>query len=668
MPASNVSSRIGDLRRQIAHHDKLYYEEAQPEITDREYDALLRELQDLENAHPELRTPDSPTTRVAGRPLEGFTQVRHRVPMQSLDNTYSLEEADDFLDRLARLLPGIKLRWTIEPKVDGVALSLTYRDGILDLAATRGDGTTGDDVTQNVRTIRSIPLKLSGEVPALLEIRGEVYLPKKQFAALNAEREKDGEAFFANPRNAAAGSLKLLDSSIVARRGLRAVFYGLGAIEGGETPPSQAGLLPWLQKAGLPVVPKFWEADDATGVRRAIAALEKIRHDFAFETDGAVIKLDDFRRREQAGTTAKAPRWAMAYKYEAERARTRLKDITVQVGRTGTLTPVAELEPVPIAGSRVARATLHNEEEIARKDIRIGDWVFVEKAGEVIPAVVGVDTAARTGEEKIFSMPEACPSCGSKVFRDPELTAVRCLNPDCPAQVRRRIEHFAARGAMDIEGLGEAMVDQLVTAGLVRALPDIYALKAENVSALERMGEKSTANLLAAIEGRKGQSLWRLLFGLGIMHVGVSVARKLADKFHTLDRLAAASVEELESTEDVGAVVAKEVHAFFRLEHNRQLIESLRQHGLNFGERDERAAPASQELAGETWVLTGTLSRPRDEIAELIRRHGGTVSGSVSKKTSYVLAGEEAGSKLEKAQSLGIPVVDEATLHGRLAP
>ena len=668
MAASNVSSRARELRRQIAQHDRLYYEEAAPKITDREYDALLRELCDLEDAHPDLATPDSPTHRVAGKPLEGFSQVRHRAPMQSLDNTYSLEEADEFMARVERLLPGIKLRWTIEPKVDGVALSLTYRDGLLELAATRGDGSTGDDVTQNIRTIRSIPLRLEGDVPDLIEIRGEVYLPKKKFAALNEEREKEGEALFANPRNAAAGSLKLLDSSIVAKRGLSAVFYGLGAVEGGKATLAQSELLHWLRKIGLPVVPKFWEADDEAGVRQAIAALEKIRHDFDFETDGAVIKLDEFKRREQTGSTSKAPRWAMAFKYEAERARTKLNSITVQVGRMGTLTPVAELEPVPIAGSRVARATLHNEEEIARKDIRIGDWVFVEKAGEVIPAVVGVDTATRTGREKKFQMPAACPSCGSKVFRDPELTAVRCLNPDCPAQIRRRIEHFAARGAMDIEGLGEAMVDQLVTAGLVRALPDIYALQAENVSALERMGEKSTANLLAAIEQSKGQPLWRLLFGLGIMHVGVSVARKLAGKFHTLDRLAAASVEELEGTEDVGSVVAKELHDFFRLEHNRQLIESLRQHGLNFGERDERAAPASQELAGEIWVLTGTLSRPRDEIAELIRRHGGTVSGSVSKKTSYVLAGEEAGSKLEKAQSLGVPVVDEATLHGRLAP
>ena len=667
MAASNASSRARELRREIARHDRLYYEEAAPQISDREYDALLRELRDLENAHPELLTADSPTQRVAGKPLEGFKQVRHRVAMQSLDNTYSLEEADEFMARVERLLPGIKLRWTIEPKVDGVAISLTYRDGLLELAATRGDGTTGDDVTQNVRTIRSIPLRLEGDAPDLIEIRGEVYLPKKKFAALNEEREKDGEALFANPRNAAAGSLKLLDSSIVAKRGLGAVFYGVGAVEGGKAPQTQTDLLRWLKKTGLPVVPKFWEAEDEAEVRKAIAALEKIRHDFAFETDGAVIKLDDFKRRDQAGSTSKAPRWAMAYKYEAERARTRLNSVTVQVGRMGTLTPVAELDPVQIAGSRVARATLHNEEEIARKDIRIGDWVFVEKAGEVIPAVVGVDLKARTGKEKKFKMPENCPSCGSKVFRDPELTAVRCINPDCPAQIRRRLEHFGARGAMDIEGLGEAMVDQLVAEGLVEALPDIYALKGNEVAALERMGEKSTANLLAAIEGSKEQPLWRLLFALGIMHVGASVARKLADKFHTLDKIAEASVEELESTEDVGQVVAEEIHSFFRLPHNKKLIESLRKHALNFGEHDKRSAPASQELSGETWVITGTLDRPRDEIAELIRRHGGTVSGSVSKKTSYVLAGEEAGGKLDKAKSLGVPVVDEKQFRARLA-
>lgn len=666
MPESNVSSRVHELRREIARHDRLYYEEAAPEISDRAYDVLLRELRYLEDAHPSLRTPDSPTQRVAGKPLEGFRQVRHRVPMQSLDNTYSLEEADAFMGRVEKFLPNIALHWTIEPKVDGVAISLTYSNGMLESAATRGDGTTGDDVTQNIRTIRSIPLKLEGDVPSHLEIRGEVYLPKKKFAALNAEREKEGDPLFANPRNAAAGSLKLLDPSIVAQRGLNAVFYGLGAADGDHVPATQTELLRWLKKAGLPVVPRFWQADSTDGVRSAIADLEKVRNDFAFETDGAVIKLDDFRRREQVGSTSKAPRWAMAYKYEAERARTRLNDITVQVGRTGTLTPVAELEPAQIAGSRVSRATLHNEEEIARKDIRIGDWVFVEKAGEVIPAVVGVDTNARAGHEKKFKMPDKCPSCGSKVFRDPELTAVRCINPDCPAQIRRRLEHFAARGAMDIEGLGEAMVDQLVTAGLVNALPDIYTLNAEEVAGLERMGEKSTSNLLMAIEGSKKQPLWRLIFGLGIMHVGSSLARKLADKFHTLDKIASASLVELENTEDVGAVVAQAIHDFFRLAHNRKLIESLHRLELNFGEHDERTAPTSQPLAGETWVITGTLGRPRDEIAELIRLHGGTVSGSVSKKTSYVLAGEEAGSKLDKAKSLGVPVVDEEVLRRRI--
>ncbi|MFZ4484547.1 MAG: NAD-dependent DNA ligase LigA [Chthoniobacterales bacterium] len=666
MATSSVSSRVRKLREEITSHDRLYYAEAAPVISDRDYDALLRELRDLEEAHPELQTEDSPTRRVAGQPLEGFASVRHLVPMQSLDNTYSLGEADSFLARVEKLLPGLPLRWTIEPKVDGVALSLTYRDGLLAQAATRGDGTTGDDVTQNIRTIRSIPLKLEGKVPALFEVRGEVYLPKKKFAALNAEREQDGEPPFANPRNAAAGSLKLLDSAMVARRGLHAVFYGLGALEGGDGPGTQAKLLPWLERAGLPVVPKFWTAEDASGVRAAIAALEVERHDFPFETDGAVIKLDDFLRRIQTGATSKAPRWAMAYKYEAERVRTRLNDITVQVGRTGALTPVAELEPVPIAGSRVARATLHNEEEIARKDIRIGDWVWVEKAGEVIPAVVGVDTAARTGDEKVFRMPDICPSCGTEVFRDPDLTAVRCLNPDCPAQIRRRLEHFAARGAMDIEGLGEAMVDQLVTAGLVKALPDIYALDPAAVAALDRMAEKSTANLLAGIKGSKGQPLWRLLFGLGILHVGAAAARKLSARFHTLDRLAEAETAELETTEDVGAVMAQSIHHFFRLPHNRGLLAALRQHGLNFGERDEQAAPAAQTLAGETWVLTGALSRPRDEVAELIRQHGGTVSGSVSKKTSFVLAGEEAGSKLEKAVKLGVAVVDEAELQRRL--
>lgn len=668
MDSSNASSRAAELRRLIAHHDRLYYEEAAPEISDRDYDALLRELRDLEEAQPGLRTPDSPTQRVGGKPLEGFRPVRHRVPMQSLDNTYSLAEADSFLARVEKLLPGIPLRWVIEPKIDGVALSLTYRDGLFELASTRGDGVTGDDISQNIRTLRTIPLRLEGAVPRLLEIRGEAYLPKKKFAALNLEREKNGEPLFANPRNAAAGSLKLLDPALVAPRGLRAVFYGLGDVEGHGAPTSQADLIRWLQSLGLPVVPQFWEASTTHEIHAAIEALGKIRHDFPFETDGAVLKLDDFSRRNQTGSTSRFPRWAMAFKYEPERARTRLHAITVQVGRTGVLTPVAELDPVFVSGSTVARATLHNEEEITRKDIRVGDHVFVEKAGEVIPAIVGVDTAARTGQEKKFSMPTLCPSCNTPVFRDPDLTAVRCLNPDCPAQIRRRLGHFASRGAMDIEGLGEAAVDQLVTAGLVTALPDIFALKDDQVAALDRMGKKSAANLLAAIAGCKKQPLWRLLFGLGILHVGAAAARKLAAKFHTLDQLAAASPDDLQQTEDVGEVMARSLQDFFQVPHNRELIESLRQHGLNFGQHDEHASPTPQTLASQIWVITGTLTRPRDEIAELIRAHGGVVTGSVSKKTTRVLAGEEAGSKLTKAQALNIPILSESEFLKTLSP
>jgi len=539
MPASNVSSRARELRRQIARHDKLYYGEAQPEITDREYDTLLRELVDLEAAHPDLSTPDSPTRRVAGKPLGGFQQVRHRVPMQSLDNTYSLEEANEFMARVERLLPGIPLVWTIEPKVDGVALSLTYRGGLLELAATRGDGATGDDVTQNIRTIRSIPLKLEGKVPELIEIRGEVYLPKKKFSALNTEREKKGEALFANPRNAAAGTLKLLDSSVVARRGLSAVFYGLGAVEGGKAPQTQAELLRWLKIIGLPVVPKFWEAVDEAGVRKAIAALESIRHDFAFETDGAVIKLDAFKRRDQAGTTSKAPRWAMAYKYEAERARTRLRDITVQVGRTGTLTPVAELEPVQIAGSRVARATLHNEEEIARKDIRIGDWVFVEKAGEVIPAVVGVDLKARTGKEKKFKMPDKCPSCHTTVIRTPGEVAWRCENINCSAQKTRRLEFFAQRAALDIESIGGIVADKLVETGFVDEPLDLFKLNSDKLASLNlgskdepRMfGSKNAEKALKAIQHARELPLNKWIFALAIPRVGSTTAFVLA-KLH----------------------------------------------------------------------------------------------------------------------------------------
>jgi DNA ligase (NAD+) len=664
MPVSEDSPkfRIEQLRSQISYHDRLYYEQAKPEISDREYDAHYRELVDLERAHPELIAPDSPTQKVGGRPQAAFAQVEHLVPMQSLDNTYSAEEIGDFVERLQRLLPGEEIPMTIEPKVDGVAIALLYEKGMLVRAATRGDGTTGDEVTRNIRTIGVIPLKLHGRAPDVLEVRGEVYLPKETFARINAERDEQGLPTFANPRNAAAGTLKQLDSNIVAERKLSAVFYGYGAVEPASALPERMEeFFTHLKAWGLPVNPRHWLARDASGVMNAITELGAIRRDFPFETDGAVIKADRIEQHARLGSTSKAPRWAIAYKYEPEQARTRLLDITVQVGRSGVLTPVAELEPVFVAGSTVARATLHNEEEIARKDLRIGDWVMIEKAGDVIPAVVGVLTAERNGTEKVFQMPTRCPVCSAPVARIEAEVAVRCANPGCAAQVRRRIEYYAGRSAMDIEGLGEAMVTQLADAGLVGDIADLYTLTADQLLPLERMGQKSVANLLAAISASRDQPLWRLLAGLGIPHVGVTVARTLAASLGTLDRLAAASIEELCSIQEIGEIMATAIHSWFRDPSVLRLLEKLRSSGLNFGERDpQELAPASDgPFKGTIWVLTGTLSRPRDETAELIRLRGGKVSGSVSAKTTYLLAGEEAGSKLEKAQKLGVKVLTE---------
>jgi DNA ligase, NAD-dependent len=665
--ASSPEQHILKLRQEIEHHNRLYYEGLPTEITDQEFDALLRQLRELEQQHPELITPDSPTQRVGGAPLEAFESVRHLVPMQSLDNTYDEGEVADFVRRIRKLLPGENIPLTVEPKVDGVAISLLYENGRLVRAATRGDGVTGDNVLENIKTIRSIPLQLKGDVPARIEIRGEVYLPKKRFARINEERDEQGLPPFANPRNAAAGSLKQLDSRLTARRGLEALFYGFGAFEG-TLPRTQREFVELLRTFGLPVPDRIWVALTVEEALEAIRELGKIRHDFPYETDGAVLKVDILAQREQLGSTSKAPRWAIAYKYEPERAVTRLRDITVQVGRTGVLTPVAELEPVFVSGSTVSRATLHNEEEVHRKDIRIGDHVLIEKAGEVIPAVVEVVRDRRDGSEKVFSMPQTCPSCGGSVLREPGQVALRCTNPSCGAQLRRRLEHFASRGAMDIEGLGESMVAQLVDSGLVRDLPQIYDLTKEQLLTLERMGEKSASNLLAGIEASKERPLWRLLFGLGILHVGATAARKLAERFRTLDALASASLEDLKSTQDVGDVMAASIRQWFDNPKVRELLEKLRAAGLNFGERDEHATTGEGPLKGTTWVLTGTLSIPRDEAAEMIRRAGGTVSGSVSKKTTYVLAGEEAGSKLDKARKLGVNILSEDEFRRMLSP
>ncbi len=662
---ASAAEQLAALRAEIGEHNRRYYEEAAPVISDRDYDRLYRELLDLEARFPQLVTPDSPSRRVGGQPLKAFAPVAHRVPMLSLDNTYSEEEVGAFYRRLEKLLPNEKIPVVVEPKVDGVAVSLLYEKGQLQYAATRGDGSTGDDITQNIRTIRSVPQQLKGTAPRLLEVRGEVFMTKEGFAKLNAERSEAGLPVFANPRNSAAGSLKQLDPAITALRPLGVVLYGTGAVEGIEL-THHVQLFSLLKKLGLPCSERWWAASSLEEILHAIHELEKVRHDFVYETDGAVVKVDNYAQRESLGMTAKSPRWAMAFKYEAEQVETKLLDILIQVGRTGTLTPVAALEPVFVSGSTVGRATLHNEDEIKRKDIRIGDTVLIEKAGEVIPAVVSVRTDLRDGSEKKFRMPSKCPVCGSKVVKDEGQVAIRCVNAQCPAQLKRRIEHFAGRGAMDIEGLGQAMVEQLVERKLVREVSDIYSLTSTQLSELERMAEKSVAKLLEAIERSRQQPLWRLLFGLGILHVGVSAARALADHFPDLAALMDASEEELQRIPDVGEVVGASISQFFREPGNREMIEKLRAAGLRLTSEPKPAPPTGSKIKGTTWVITGTLSQPREEIAEEIVRQGGKVSGSVSKKTSFVLAGEEAGSKLEKATKLGLRILSEAEFRQML--
>jgi DNA ligase (NAD+) len=650
--------RIEELKAEIAEHDRRYYLEAAPSISDQEYDTLYRKLRELEEQFPDLVTKDSPTQRVGGAPLESFLQVTHRTPMLSLDNTYSEEEVADFFRRLERLIPGETINAVIEPKVDGVALSILYRDGALEYAATRGNGISGDDVTGNIRTIRAVPIRLRGSAPEEIELRGEVYLPKKVFAALNAERQESGDPLFANPRNTAAGSLKQLDPTLVAKRKLSAIFYGFGRLTGDNVATHQQAL-ERLKQWGLPTHDKVWKAQTVEGVIKAIQELGEIRHSFDFEIDGAVVKVDRFDLRERLGYTAKAPRWAMAFKYQAERAETRVRSIQVYVGRSGKLTPVANLDPVLVSGTTVARATLHNGDEIRRKDVREGDVVVIEKSGEVIPAVIEVLKDRRTGNEEPFEMPAKCPSCGEPVVRLPGQVDVRCVNVECPDQVKRRLEHFAHKGALDIEGLGEMMVNQLVEKGLVKRVDHIYELNEEKLNQLDRMGKKSVSNLLDGIEASKKQPFWRLLFGLGILHVGVTAARELADHFQTMEELQGSSLEDLIRVSNTGEVVGTSIRDWFQNRDNKELIKALKQHGLNFGENDRRET-GSRALRGSSWVITGTLSESREVFDELIRRNGGRVTSSVSKKTNYLLAGEDAGSKLDKARQLAVEIVDEA--------
>ena len=664
MSPAEAATRAEFLRQELHHHNRLYYAEGRPVISDQQFDEMLLELQTLETRFPELITADSPTQRVGGAPLEGFQQIRHSAPMMSLDNTYSEAELASFFARLTKGLARERIACAIEPKVDGVAVTVRYENGVLKHGATRGDGQVGDDITANLKTIRGIPLRLPKDVPQTFEARGEVFMPLAGFAKLNKEREEAGEPLFANPRNTTAGALKQLDSRLVAKRPLDILFYGLAdAADTGVG--TQTEMLALLEKAGLPKAKLIWHADTAEGLLDAVRKLDQERKTLPYQTDGAVIKVDSFADRAELGATSKAPRWAIAYKYQPEQAETRLLSVDVQVGRTGALTPVARLEPVFISGSTVGNATLHNFEEIERKDIRVGDVVVIEKAGEIIPAVVSVRKDLRTGTETEIAAPEVCPVCETPVHRDAEQVVVRCPNPRCPEVVKRRIEHFASRGAMDIRGFGEAMVALVVDAGFVKDAADIYDLDAARLSKLERQGAKSVENLLKGIQESKQQPPWRIVFGLGILHVGTTAARTLLEHFGSIDALAAASIEELTQCPDIGAVVAPSIHAWFRDESNQVLLRRLRDAGLTFVQRQVEAA--SDRLAGTTWVITGTLSQERELIADLIRANGGKVSSSVSGKTTYLLAGEEAGSKMEKARKLGVRVIDEVTFRSMLA-
>jgi len=651
----SAAQRYARLLDEVRRHDRLYYVEAQPEISDSAYDRLYRELLDLEKSHPELIHENSPTRKVGGTPLDSFRTVAHAVPMQSLNNTYSEQEMEEFLARVEKNLHGQSAEYAIEPKVDGVAVSVRFEKGRLVQGLTRGDGEKGDDITENLKTIRTLPLSVPG-LPAVIEFRGEVYLPQAAFDSMNRAREKQGDALFANPRNAAAGTLKLLDSREVAQRPLAVVFYGLGETFGSKL-TNQIDLHQQILAWGLPGHSWFRHVQGSREVLQAVRELDQARTKFPFATDGAVIKVNRFDQQKILGSTDKAPRWAIAYKYAPEQAETRLHDITFQVGRTGVITPVAELEPVQLSGTTVSRATLHNFEEIARKDIRVGDWVTVEKAGEIIPAVISVNLKKRPKNSRPIPIPTHCPVCQGSLIK--EEVFLRCCSRDCIGQLKRRLQHFAHRGAMDMEGMGEAMVGQLIDAGLVQHLEQIYDLTQEELEKLERMGEKSAANLVEGIAASKKRPLGRLIFALGIPQVGAVLSEALARHFHSLEALSKASVTDLVQVKDVGEKVAEEIVAFFEEASTRRLLEALKKAGLNF-----HALPGELEVrggvfSGKKFVITGTLSQPREEFIRRIQSQGGSVAGSVSAKTDFVLAGEEAGSKMEKARSLGVRVISE---------
>ena len=663
MAITTPAEEIRLLREQIRYHDRKYYVEAAPVVTDREYDVMLKRLEELEAAHPELVTPDSPTQRIGDEPIPELVSVEHRLPMLSIDNTYSLEELRKYLARTAKLLEGEDVEWVVELKIDGVAVSLLYEDGELVRGLTRGNGRVGDDITHNMRTVHDVPLRLSGDhVPPVLEVRGEIYMTNADLVRLNEAQAAKGLPPYANTRNVTAGSIRLLDPRICAQRRLRLFCHGVGYCEGLRA-TTHMEFLKELGEHGLPPTPMVESfANSEAAVTHCEELIERL-HELDFEIDGLVLKVNRFNQREKLGATSKSPRWVIAYKFEKYEATTRLNEISVQVGKTGTVTPVANLEPVELAQTTVSRASLHNAEEIARKDIRVGDVVVVEKAGKIIPHIVRVEKHERKKKLPEYEFPTECPECGTPVVKDEGGVYIRCPNMECPAQLRERIRYFASRNAMDVEGLGDKLVAQLVDGELVKHYADLYRLDTPDLLGLERMGKRSAEKLLSAIDQSKTRGLARLLNALSIRHVGASVARILAKEFGSMDALVAADVETLSAIDEIGPIIAQSVFDYLHSDYGRDVVEQLREVGVEMETPTaaEGAEETEQTLAGKTLVVTGTLVRyKRDEIKELIAAHGGRAASSVSKNTDYVVAGENAGSKLAKAEELGVTVLTEA--------
>lgn len=662
-----IEQQINKLRDQLQYHNRLYYIEARHEISDLEYDQLMKKLEALEEEYPEYDSPDSPTHKVGGEPIAGFVTVPHRLPMLSIDNAYDLESLTEFDTRVRKLLGDVTFEYSVEYKIDGVALAIIYKEGHLIQALTRGDGRVGDDVTHNARTLLGLPLKLAGtSYPKELEIRGEAIIFNSDFAHLRAEQEKAGKEPYANPRNTTSGALKLLDPKLCAARKVTFLAHGNGFISDDHSFHSHTQYLQELQKYGVPVTPNVKAFQSIEKAREYAQIMAEEVHALPFEVDGIVLKVNDFSQREQLGNTSKSPRWVIAYKWERYEGTTVVKEISIQVGKTGTLTPVAHLKPVEIAGTTVSRASLHNIDELNRLGVKIGDTVIVEKAGKIIPHVVRVEEHLRTGQEKEFHFPKKCPECKGEVSQDEGGVYIRCINPNCPAQVKETLRFFASRGAMDIDSMGVKLVEQLFDAGLLQSIADIYKLESrqEELLKLERMGEKSVEKLLAGIEASKQRPLWRLLVGLNIRHVGSSNARILAETFGTVDVISQQDEETLAEVDDLGPIIARSVAQFFASEVGKKLIEELRASGLYFGQlvsKEKTETPAGNSpIAGKTFVITGTLTNyKRDEIKEMILEQGGKASGSISSKTDFLIAGEKAGSKLTKAEKLGVTILSE---------